>query len=129
MMSTFPGAGCRARPGTAVSTVARYSTRVRHLTCKYLRPAILQKTGVRGDVVCDAHAQHPPKEGLIKDAEDKDACGVGFVGELTKQPTRKCITDALGMLVRMTHRGACGCEENTGVNLNVQGSAKSTWHS
>ena len=28
--------------------------------------------------------------------------------------TRSCVTDALEMLVRMTHRGACGCEANTG---------------
>lgn len=39
---------------------------------------------------------------------------MGFVGELSKLATRKCVTDALDMLVRMTHRGACGCEENTG---------------
>lgn len=65
-------------------------------------------------VECDAHAQHPPKAGLIADSPEKDACGVGFVGELTKEPSRKCVTDALSMLVRMTHRGACGCEENTG---------------
>jgi len=40
--------------------------------------------------------------------------GVGFVGELSKQPSRRCVTDALKMLDRMSHRGACGCEENTG---------------
>jgi hypothetical protein len=40
--------------------------------------------------------------------------GVGFVGELNKVPTRKCITDSLTMLCRMEHRGACGCEANTG---------------
>lgn len=66
------------------------------------------------DVACDAHAQRPPQLGLVAGAPDKDACGVGFVGELSKLATRKCVTDALDMLVRMTHRGACGCEENTG---------------
>lgn len=40
--------------------------------------------------------------------------GVGFVGELSKQPSRRCVTDALKMLERMSHRGACGCEANTG---------------
>ena len=29
-------------------------------------------------------------------------------------PTRACVADALEMLVRMTHRGACGCEYHTG---------------
>ena len=84
-------------------------------------PAIVTRSPVRGAVVCEAHALHAPKEGLIKHAEDKDACGVGFVGELSKQPSRKCITDALGMLVRMTHRGACGCEENTGASGSLTG--------
>eukprot|EP00877_Chromochloris_zofingiensis_P004027 jgi/Chrzof1/13625/Cz08g04180.t1 len=65
-------------------------------------------------VVCMAHSAIPEAAGLFNPENDKDACGVGFVGELSKQPSRKCVTDALKMLARMTHRGACGCEENTG---------------
>lgn len=111
----------RALPGTSRSAVPRAAS-VRTSSCAALRPSVLATFGVgdvvlrrvRGDVACDAHAKHMPKAGLLKDAEDKDACGVGFVGELSKQPTRKCITDALRMLHRMSHRGACGCEENTG---------------
>ena len=68
-------------------------------------------------LVCGAHAKVPPAQGLFNPADERDACGVGFVGELTKEPTRACVTDALGMLVRMTHRGACGCEANTGICL------------
>jgi len=30
-------------------------------------------------------------------------------------PTRACVVDAIEALRRMTHRGACGCEVNTGV--------------
>jgi hypothetical protein len=47
--------------------------------------------------------------------------GVGFVGELSKQPSRRCVTDALKMLDRMSHRGACGCEENTGGRRGLEG--------
>ncbi len=65
-------------------------------------------------VLCKAHSAIPPSQGLFDPQNDKDACGVGFVGELSKQPSRKCIKDALMMLQRMTHRGACGCEANTG---------------
>jgi glutamate synthase (NADPH/NADH) len=39
--------------------------------------------------------------GLFNPENDKDACGVGFVGELSKRPTRACVKDALEMLVRM----------------------------
>ena len=103
-----------ALPGRPALRGARPSHGLTTKTCKSVLPSVFWKPVVRGNVQLHAHARHPPKEGLIKDAEDKDACGVGFVGELTKVPSRKCITDALGMLVRMTHRGACGCEENTG---------------
>lgn len=65
-------------------------------------------------VLCDAHSAIPEAAGLFNPENDRDACGVGFVGELSKQPSRKCIKDALMMLQRMTHRGACGCEANTG---------------
>lgn len=42
-------------------------------------------------------------------------CGVGFFGDLSKRPSRRIIEQALEMLVRLKHRGACGCEENTGL--------------
>lgn len=57
--------------------------------------------------------------GLYDPAFDKDSCGVGFVAELSGESCRKTITDALEMLVRMTHRGACGCEANTGDGAGI----------
>lgn len=66
------------------------------------------------DVATPAHSAIPAPQGLFNPENDKDACGVGFVGELSKRPSRKCVTDALKMLNRMSHRGACGCETNTG---------------
>jgi hypothetical protein len=70
--------------------------------------------GNRLDVSTAAHSAIPPAQGLFNPENDRDACGVGFVGELSKRASRKCVTDAMGMLARMTHRGACGCETNTG---------------
>ncbi|KAL6123089.1 hypothetical protein ACLB2K_075612 [Fragaria x ananassa] len=58
-------------------------------------------------------------QGLYDPKMDKDSCGVGFVAELSSESSRKTITDALEMLVRMTHRGACGCETNTGDGAGV----------
>jgi glutamate synthase (NADPH/NADH) len=57
--------------------------------------------------------------GLYDPSFDKDSCGVGFVAELNGQSNRKTVTDALEMLVRMTHRGACGCEANTGDGAGI----------
>ena len=41
------------------------------------------------------------------------------MGELSKIQTRQNVTQALEMLTRMTHRGACGCEENTGDGAGI----------
>ncbi|XVE58387.1 hypothetical protein DITRI_Ditri04bG0165800 [Diplodiscus trichospermus] len=57
--------------------------------------------------------------GLYDPSFDKDSCGVGFVAELSGHSSRKTITDALEMLIRMSHRGACGCETNTGDGAGI----------
>ncbi|KAF3432836.1 hypothetical protein FNV43_RR23938 [Rhamnella rubrinervis] len=57
--------------------------------------------------------------GLYDPSFDKDSCGVGFVAELSGENSRKTITDGLEMLVRMAHRGACGCETNTGDGAGI----------
>ncbi|TQD94589.1 hypothetical protein C1H46_019834 [Malus baccata] len=57
--------------------------------------------------------------GLYDPSFDKDSCGVGFVAELSGEVSRKTITDAIEMLERMTHRGACGCETNTGDGAGI----------
>ena len=57
--------------------------------------------------------------GLYDPSFDKDSCGVGFVAELSAVPSRKTVSDALEMLVRMAHRGACGCEVNTGDGAGI----------
>lgn len=56
----------------------------------------------------------PAKAGLYDKALEKDSCGVGLVAQLKKKANRQIILDANEMLVRMSHRGACGCEENSG---------------
>ncbi|XP_059428505.1 glutamate synthase [NADH], amyloplastic isoform X1 [Corylus avellana] len=57
--------------------------------------------------------------GLYDPSFDKDSCGVGFVAELSGESSRKTVSDALEMLVRMSHRGACGCEANTGDGAGI----------
>ncbi|KAJ6832714.1 glutamate synthase 1 [NADH], chloroplastic isoform X1 [Iris pallida] len=67
-----------------------------------------------------ALSQVPEKPlGLYDPAFDKDSCGVGFVAELSGECNRKTVTDAVEMLIRMTHRGACGCEPNTGDGAGI----------
>nr|GMC64767.1 glutamate synthase 1 [NADH], chloroplastic isoform X1 [Ipomoea batatas] len=71
-------------------------------------------------VVRSALSQVPDKPlGLYDPSYDKDSCGVGFVAELSGQSSRKTVADAIEMLVRMSHRGACGCETNTGDGAGI----------
>ena len=57
---------------------------------------------------------HPQKQGLYSPENEKDACGVGFIADLTGTPTHATVKDAAVILTRLNHRGACGCEEETG---------------
>eukprot|EP00638_Chattonella_subsalsa_P008868 CAMPEP_0117759806 /NCGR_PEP_ID=MMETSP0947-20121206/16227_1 /TAXON_ID=44440 /ORGANISM="Chattonella subsalsa, Strain CCMP2191" /LENGTH=1564 /DNA_ID=CAMNT_0005580323 /DNA_START=121 /DNA_END=4815 /DNA_ORIENTATION=+ len=58
--------------------------------------------------------QIPGRIGLYDGQNEKDNCGVGLVAQLKKIQSRQIVEDANEMLVRMSHRGACGCEANTG---------------
>ncbi len=60
------------------------------------------------------HLGWPTAFGLYSPEFEHDACGVGFVAHLKGKPSRQIIDDADRMLRHMDHRGACGCEENTG---------------
>ncbi len=56
----------------------------------------------------------PSKTGLYDPALEKDACGVGFIAHIKGQRSHQIVLDADTMLQNMDHRGACGCEPNTG---------------
>ncbi|OQR97360.1 ferredoxin-dependent glutamate synthase [Achlya hypogyna] len=51
---------------------------------------------------------------LYDPATEKDSCGVGILAHLHKQPSRKVVLEANEMLVRMSHRGGCGCDPASG---------------
>jgi glutamate synthase (ferredoxin) len=56
----------------------------------------------------------PARQGLYDPWYEHDACGVGFVVDLKNRKSHKIVTDALQVLLSLKHRGACGCEANTG---------------
>src|SRR5688572_21262681 len=61
----------------------------------------------------------PPKQGLYDPSFEHDACGVGFVADIQGRKSNKLVRDALAVLKNLGHRGACGCEENTGDGAGV----------
>ncbi len=56
----------------------------------------------------------PEATGLYDPANEHENCGVGFIAHIRGQASHSIIVDAERMLRHMDHRGACGCEENTG---------------
>ena len=58
-------------------------------------------------------------QGLYDPQFEHDACGIGFVTNLKGIKSHKIVADALRMLTRMEHRGACGCETNTGDGAGI----------
>ncbi len=56
----------------------------------------------------------PPRHGLYDPALEKENCGVGFIAHIKGHASHQFVLDASTMLVAMDHRGACGCEANTG---------------
>ena len=57
--------------------------------------------------------------GLYNPAFEHDACGIGFVTSVKGYKSHQHISDALTVLENMEHRGACGCENNTGDGAGI----------
>src|SRR5262245_21704564 len=61
----------------------------------------------------------PKKHGLYDPANEKDSCGVGFIAHVKGVRSHSIVRDAAEALRNMDHRGACGCEANTGDGAGV----------
>ena len=57
--------------------------------------------------------------GLYDPSFEHDACGIGFVANIKGNKSHKNISDALTVLENMEHRGACGCENNSGDGAGI----------
>ncbi|HJW80700.1 MAG TPA: glutamate synthase large subunit, partial [Acidiferrobacterales bacterium] len=63
--------------------------------------------------------QRQTQQGLYDPACEHDACGVGFVVDMKGRRSHQIVTQALTVLRNLMHRGACGCEENTGDGAGI----------
>jgi glutamate synthase (ferredoxin) len=61
----------------------------------------------------------PARQGLYDPRLEHDACGVGFVVNVKGHASHRIIEQALQILQNLDHRGACGCEVNTGDGAGV----------
>jgi glutamate synthase (ferredoxin) len=61
----------------------------------------------------------PPKQGLYDPQFEHDSCGVGFVVNIKGRKSHAIVQQALQVLLNLKHRGACGCEANTGDGAGI----------
>ena len=61
----------------------------------------------------------PPRQGLYDPQFEHESCGVGFVVNIKGRKSHSIIQQALQVLLNLDHRGACGCEANTGDGAGI----------
>ena len=61
----------------------------------------------------------PPAQGLYDPRHEHDACGIGFVANVRGQRSHDIVQKGIEVLVNLTHRGACGCDPETGDGAGV----------
>ena len=61
----------------------------------------------------------PPAQGLYDPQFERDACGVGFVANLTGQPSHDIVIKGITVLRNLEHRGATGSDVNTGDGAGI----------
>src|SRR5215471_7781042 len=61
----------------------------------------------------------PGKRGLYEPWFEHEACGVGFVADVKGRKSHRILQQAIQVLRNLDHRGACGCEANTGDGAGV----------
>jgi len=71
-----------------------------------------------GHPTMSAHDQ-PEPQGLYVPGDEHDACGVGFVVHTKGKQSHEIVVKALQVLINLEHRGACGCEANTGDGAGI----------
>src|SRR5436190_134406 len=59
------------------------------------------------------------RKGLYNSAFEHDSCGIGFVANIKSNKSHQIVSDGLTILENMEHRGACGCENNTGDGAGI----------
>ncbi len=61
----------------------------------------------------------PPAQGMYDPRYEHDACGIGFVANIRGEKSHEIIKQGIQVLINLTHRGACGCDPETGDGAGV----------
>ncbi len=61
----------------------------------------------------------PRAQGLYHPRNEHDACGMGFVASIRGERSHEIIRQGIEVLINLTHRGACGCDSETGDGAGI----------
>ncbi|MEK7407921.1 MAG: glutamate synthase large subunit, partial [Acidobacteriota bacterium] len=61
----------------------------------------------------------PPPQGLYDPRAERDACGIGFVVNIKGRKSHQIILQGIEILVNLAHRGAAGCDPDTGDGAGI----------
>src|SRR5579864_4308297 len=61
----------------------------------------------------------PIEQGLYDPRNEHDACGIGFVVNIKGQRSHEIVRKGLEILMKLRHRGACGCDPETGDGAGI----------
>ena len=61
---------------------------------------------------------HKP-QGLYHPRNEHDACGMGLVASIRGEKSHEIIRKGLEVLINLTHRGAAGCDPETGDGAGI----------
>src|SRR6202789_3317605 len=67
----------------------------------------------------DSHLRIPPPQGLYHPRNEHDACGMGLVASIRGEKSHAIIRKGLEVLINLTHRGAAGCDPETGDGAGI----------
>ncbi len=59
------------------------------------------------------------KQGLYDPTFEHDSCGVGFLVDIQGRKSHAIVQKSIEILINLAHRGACGCEANTGDGAGI----------
>jgi len=61
----------------------------------------------------------PAPQGLYHPSHEHDACGLGFVANIDGHKSHDVVLRGIEVLINLTHRGACGCDPETGDGAGI----------
>jgi len=64
-------------------------------------------------------AAEAESKGLYRKSLEHDACGMGFVAHIKGEKSHEIVEQALTVLTHLAHRGACGCDPDSGDGAGI----------